>query len=46
MPKGLAQKTHDIIRAAYEIAQERHPITIRGICYVLFEQYKLIPQWC
>ena len=43
MPRGLSQKTHDIIKAAYEIAQERHPITIRGICYVLFEQYKLIP---
>ena len=29
--------------AAYAIAEERQPITVRGICYVLFEQYGLIP---
>ena len=43
MPKGLTAKTKEIIDACYEIAQERQPISVRGVCYCLFELYGLIP---
>ena len=43
MPKGLTAKTKAIIDACYQIAQERQPISVRGVCYALFEIYRLLP---
>jgi len=43
MPRGLASKTMELIDACYEIASERQPISVRGVCYCLFEIYGLIP---
>ena len=43
MVRGLGKGTRAIIDATYAIAEERQPITIRGLCYVLFEQHALIP---
>lgn len=42
MPRGLAQKTTELIDAAYSIAAARNPITVRGIAYQLFNM-RLIP---
>ncbi len=42
MPRGLAQKTQDLIDAAAQILAEIHPATVRGVCYQLFN-HKLIP---
>ncbi|CAN5734879.1 hypothetical protein BH23CHL2_BH23CHL2_15920 [soil metagenome] len=36
MPRGLATKTVAMTDAAYEIAAERQPISVRGIAYGLF----------
>jgi hypothetical protein len=43
MSRGLSRSTHKLIDTARVIAEERQPITIRGLCYVLFEEYGLIP---
>ncbi len=42
MPRGLAQKTQDLIDAAALILAEIQPATVRGVCYQLFNR-KLIP---
>lgn len=42
MPRGPADKTKRLIEAAYEIARERQPISVRGVSYVVFETYGLI----
>jgi hypothetical protein len=34
--RGKSAANLELIRAAFEIAQELHPLTIRGICYRLF----------
>jgi hypothetical protein len=43
MPRGKTQKVLDLLDAIMEIAQERQPATVRGICYPLMETYGLIP---
>jgi hypothetical protein len=43
MPRGLSDKRKQMTQAAYEIAEERQPITVREIAYVLFELYGMIP---
>jgi len=40
--RGRAQRSHDMIKAMYEIAEESQPITGRGVGYKLFSQ-GLIP---
>lgn len=42
MPRGLAQKTQDLIDAAVAILSNIQPATVRGVCYQLFNR-KLIP---
>jgi len=34
--RGKAQKTLVLEAAIHEIVEERHPITVRGVCYALF----------
>lgn len=41
MPRGLAQKTQDLIDAAASILSDIQPATVRGVCYQLFNR-KLI----
>src|SRR2546423_15554010 len=36
MPRGKAQKSLDLIEAAYEILEEIQPATVRAVCYRLF----------
>jgi hypothetical protein len=43
MPRGKSQKTLDLEDAIMEIAEERQPVTVRGICYPLMEIYGMIP---
>jgi hypothetical protein len=43
MPRGKTQKVLDLHDAILTIAQERQPVTVRGICYPLMELYGLIP---
>jgi hypothetical protein len=38
MPRGKAQKTWAVIRAAIEILTEIQPATVRAVCYKLFTQ--------
>ena len=38
MPRGLAQKTIDLIAASAAILQEIQPATVRAVCYRLFTQ--------
>jgi hypothetical protein len=38
MPRGLAQKTTDLIEAAAAILSEIQPATVRAVCYRLFVQ--------
>jgi hypothetical protein len=42
MPRGLAQKTLDLIAASRDILTAEQPLTVRGVCYRLFNR-KLIP---
>jgi len=42
MPRGLATKTLDLIDACHEILAAEQPLTVRGVCYRLFNR-KLIP---
>ena len=42
MPHGLAEKTLDLIAASKEILAAEQPLTVRGVCYRLFNR-KLIP---
>jgi hypothetical protein len=43
MPHGRTSKVLDLLNAIMEIAEERHPVTVRGICYALVEVHGLIP---
>ena len=43
MARGLGRKPWKSSTRCYEIAQARQPISVRGVCYVLFETYGLIP---
>jgi hypothetical protein len=42
MPRGLAIKTLTLIAATTEILEAEQPLTVRGVCYRLFNR-KLIP---
>ena len=42
MGRGLAQKTLDLIGVCYEILSAEQPLTVRAVCYRLFNR-KLIP---
>jgi hypothetical protein len=43
MPRGKTQRVLDLLDAIMEVAEERQPVTVRGICYPLMEVYGLIP---
>ncbi len=43
MPRGLANKTIELIRTSRLILEEIHPATVRSVCYQLFAIYHLIP---
>ena len=43
MPRGLAKKTLALIDEAVAILREIQPTTVRGVCYRLFNDRKLIP---
>jgi hypothetical protein len=42
MPRGLATKTLNLVAITYEILKAEQPLTVRGVCYRLFNR-KLIP---
>src|SRR5215218_10080252 len=42
MPRGLATKTVDLVAVCHDILEVEQPLTVRGVCYRLFNR-KLIP---